>query len=677
VGSGGIFIWLSGASRRILEACPTERPKYFGIGAVVFITGAMAAVSAAFALVNALKVLLIGAIIFAFFWGLAIMMIDRLFVATMRRPSSRLYALGQALPRILMAFVIGLVISTPFVLQLFKPEITNEVRQMQATQIDQYYRSLPSNKVNLEVQADQAEVNKLENQAAVGGAGIDINSDPELESLSSQLSQAQSKETYWAGQLNCQLYGSGKSGGVNCVPGYGPLGHDDQVNYSNAVQLVATLQKEVTQRTQHLENENANALQAQAKSAKAQLKSAEQALAFAQADLNQQKVQVTGGIKNNDGILEQLKALDAVTAGNPTLQWARILLFLIFLFIDIMPVFVKTMMNLSKEPSPYDRILAEEERMRIQAAEDSLATLLMTHRQTMRAEAASVRHWNETLRAEPDGSRERLRATVQRLDEARRERYERDRMRDLADGESFIGLGLRPEPPSGNGYGPWPPRGSTSSKGRPSAGRNGHQQAGPGAGQAARGTEEASATGASFGSPNGGQAGQASGGPGPGPWTGQHSGVQPPPPQGGEGGLWQSPEPTGENPLRARLRSFHWPRVPWRSFFGGRNREQPEPGEQEEAAQSADSSRYQPGQGWETADTQPQRPFPWANFGRPGDDETPGDGTGPAPTDPGPESGPVGVWGQESIVEEPRPRYGTETRQDRFDDGGEPIEAGN
>lgn len=77
----------------------------------------MAGISITFALVNVLKVSLRHAIIFAVLWGLAIMMIDRLFVASMHRQRNPFIYIIQALPRLLMSSVLGPVISTPFALQ--------------------------------------------------------------------------------------------------------------------------------------------------------------------------------------------------------------------------------------------------------------------------------------------------------------------------------------------------------------------------------------------------------------------------------------------------------------------------------------------------------------------------------------------------------------------------------
>ena len=75
---GDFLIWLSGASRQVLAQCPTERPKFVGLGAAILVTAGMAAVSLSFALFTALKAPLWVAVIFALLWGLAIMSLDRL-----------------------------------------------------------------------------------------------------------------------------------------------------------------------------------------------------------------------------------------------------------------------------------------------------------------------------------------------------------------------------------------------------------------------------------------------------------------------------------------------------------------------------------------------------------------------------------------------------------------------
>ncbi|MGH3202107.1 MAG: DUF4407 domain-containing protein, partial [Streptosporangiaceae bacterium] len=439
---GDIFYWLAGANRRLLAKCPTERPKYFGLGAVIVVTGAMAGVSLAFALVNALSISTQYAIIFGVFWGVAIIMIDRLFVASMHRQRNPLFYIFQALPRLAMSLVLGLVISTPFVLQIFKPEINSEIQQMQAAQRETYFRNLRTNPVNLAVKQDQTEVTNLSALAASGGSGINLSKDPQLVSLNSQLANAQSQLARYQNDLSCQLYGIG-SKGQKCKPGYGPLGQDDQAQITYYSAQVSTLSGEITKRTDTLDAQSAAQQKSQEKTYKSQLNAAEQALQTAQQQLTLQTANVTSGIKQNHGILAQLQALGNVTAGNSTLQWARLLLFLLFLFIDIMPVFMKLLINLMPA-STYDAILAEEEGLEARDAEDDRAQRQHERRAARHAEAAGVRARNEAYFAALPGMTDEIIAARLRVEKHWLKRREEAMMRDVSAGAGIVGIGVPP-----------------------------------------------------------------------------------------------------------------------------------------------------------------------------------------------------------------------------------------
>ena len=71
----------------------------------------------------------------ALLWGLAIMSLDRLFVASMHRYRNRLIYLFMASPRFLMAILLGFVISTPFVLVIFRPEISHQIKILHAARV--------------------------------------------------------------------------------------------------------------------------------------------------------------------------------------------------------------------------------------------------------------------------------------------------------------------------------------------------------------------------------------------------------------------------------------------------------------------------------------------------------------------------------------------------------------
>lgn len=453
-GVGAIFYWLAGANRRLLAKCPTERPKYFGLGAVIVVTGAMAGVSLAFALVSALDVSTRYAITFGVAWGLAIIMVDRLFVASMHRQPNPLYYIIQALPRLAMSVVLGFVISTPFVLQIFKPEITSEVQQMQAAAREAYFKGLPKNPVYLAVQQDQTQVNNLSGLATSGGPGIDLSKDPQLISLNKQLSNAQNQLARYQNDLSCQLYGIG-SKGQKCKPGYGPIGQDDQAQITYYSAQVKTLSGEITNRTNKLNSESAQQQTSREKTYKTELATAERVLKTAQDQLTLQTASVTSGIKQNHGILAQLQALGKVTAGNGTLQWARLLLFLLFLFVDIMPVFMKLLMNLMPAGT-YDAILAEEEGLEARDAEDDRAQRQHERRAARHAEAAGVRARNEAYFAALPGMTEEIIAARLRVEKHWLKRREEAMMRDVSSGSGIVGIGAPPSVIPGPGGWPKP-----------------------------------------------------------------------------------------------------------------------------------------------------------------------------------------------------------------------------
>lgn len=519
---GDILIWLSGANRKILAECPTERPKYFGIGAAILVTGAMAAVSLSFALVNALKITLGDAIVFAALWGLAILMLDRLFVVSMHRQRGRfsfLIYLVQAVPRLLMSVVLGFVISTPFVLQIFKPEITDQIQKQQAAAREAYFKDLPKNPVYLAVQTDKTKLDQLTTQASTGGSPVNPARNPEIISLQAQLSTGETNETYWMEQLNCQLYGTSTTGG-KCVQGYGPLGHDDQVEYSYWENQVTIIRGDIHTQTQKLEQANQNAQNANKTEAQGELANARQELAAAQSLLTLQTDDVTAGIKQDKGILTQLQALSAVTAGNSTLQWARLLLFLLFVMIDIMPVFIKLLTNLVPAGN-YDKMLAEEESSHLRVAENHRALREASQRMAAQAEVTGVRYRNVAMAADLTGMHDAIIASRLKVEKEWLRRREAEQMRNAMGGEGITGIGAPHAdgwqggwqggwPTGGRGTGSWPGRQDRASlrgkKGAPmpatgpSAGRWSADQAIPGdPGQPRAGQGQDSSAGSRWG----------------------------------------------------------------------------------------------------------------------------------------------------------------------------------
>ncbi|MEM9260297.1 MAG: DUF4407 domain-containing protein, partial [Bacteroidota bacterium] len=118
------FLWYcAGMNREVLEGCPqSEHIKAAGIGATVLFTGILAALSGGYALYTAFGS--VGtAIPFGLFWGLVIFNLDRFMVSTIKKDQSFGRQLVQAVPRLLLAVLLALVISKPLEIRIFDSEI--------------------------------------------------------------------------------------------------------------------------------------------------------------------------------------------------------------------------------------------------------------------------------------------------------------------------------------------------------------------------------------------------------------------------------------------------------------------------------------------------------------------------------------------------------------------------
>lgn len=139
-----ILWWCAGADQYFLLRSPKQdRVKYAGIGGIVLATGVLAFASGGIAFRTAFGpkgvdspdgtsvMFNVLTFIFAFLWGLMIFNLDRFIVSSTGKGDGTdnvtLKELGQALPRLFIAFVLGMVMSAPLEIQILKTEIDLEL----------------------------------------------------------------------------------------------------------------------------------------------------------------------------------------------------------------------------------------------------------------------------------------------------------------------------------------------------------------------------------------------------------------------------------------------------------------------------------------------------------------------------------------------------------------------
>jgi uncharacterized membrane protein len=145
-----LFFWLSGASTEGLEQCPTwEQRKYVAFGATVLVPAAFAFIACAYALstISAdMRIIIPVALV----WSLIILTIDRALLATYRSFQPFHRKIGQFLLRFVVAMLMGLTISHPLTLLLFKDTIASVIEGEREAEIEEVRAVAITNKKNVE-----------------------------------------------------------------------------------------------------------------------------------------------------------------------------------------------------------------------------------------------------------------------------------------------------------------------------------------------------------------------------------------------------------------------------------------------------------------------------------------------------------------------------------------------
>src|ERR1700749_582556 len=148
----------SGADLEVLERpeCRIEHNRYVGIGATIFLTAVLASFSGGYALFTVFKSTYFS-VLFGLFWGLIVFNLDRYIVSSMRKKRIdpnlpfrtqvrlKLNEFLIALPRLLLAFFIAVVITRPLELRLFEAEIEAQLARNISSEIVEV-----QNRINLE-----------------------------------------------------------------------------------------------------------------------------------------------------------------------------------------------------------------------------------------------------------------------------------------------------------------------------------------------------------------------------------------------------------------------------------------------------------------------------------------------------------------------------------------------
>ena len=300
------FFWFcSGANFSILKRSPTETNKYVGVGATVFFTGVLAALAGGYALFTVFQSIL-PAIFFGLLWGMMIFNLDRFIVSSMRKSERGWTEWKLAIPRLILAILLALVISKPLELKMFERELNRKIDEKKTGFITQ-------SKVNLS--KGFPEIQELESK---------------IEILKAEVSNFESYRDQVQAEYDSERFGEKTSS----TSGYVGLG----TNAKKKEQQLDAAQE--TLDDLRLRN------RVQVDTLEAQIR---EFVALRQMEFEKQQP----GIERFDGLGARMEALDELTKESAAMAMANIFIMLLFIAIETAPIFVK----LISPRGPYDDYL--------------------------------------------------------------------------------------------------------------------------------------------------------------------------------------------------------------------------------------------------------------------------------------------------------------------------------
>lgn len=300
------FFWMcSGAHIALLKKCASESSKYVGIGATIFFTGVFASLAAAYALFTVFdNAWIAGAL--GLVWGFMIFNLDRYIVSSMRKEGNIRKELLTALPRIILAVIISLVIAKPLEMKIFEKEIEAELVIMEQQTV-----AAQENEIKLRFQQEQYSLN-AEIERLLAEVQLKTQQRDELDRIARE-----------------EADGTGGSKQRNAGPIY-------KLKRADAEKADLELQ-ELMQKNDQLISEKRLALAALDQNLKGNI-----------ANLAHQKI---------DGPASRMEALNRITTTSSAIWWANWFIILLFIAVETAPVFVK----LISPQGPYDHLLRMEE----------------------------------------------------------------------------------------------------------------------------------------------------------------------------------------------------------------------------------------------------------------------------------------------------------------------------
>ena len=365
---------LAGSRVDVLEKLPGSVAKQTAMGAVLLTTAGFATISAAYAL--SITGIATGwtAIAGGLVWGLAILNLDRLLVIGLSGEKRIGRSLMLALPRVVLAIVIGFVISTPLMLKVFESEIETQLNRNILTSQEELRTGLKDSTLSsdlTEAEAELAQMRALINAGPTADPAVN----PEVGLVQAEIDKlevtaAKQKADYDAARTRAlqEEEGSAGTGVAGCAAlcvEKKRLADDAEKLWQGTLDQIAVKEGEKAAVIERLKG----VLLEESKRAVAD---AENDLPIVEKTVETLRSQVDSAQNGsyaleqaNTGIIARLKALNDLSGSDGTAGMAHMAVSILFMLVELLPVLFKVMSNAGTRTA-YDELVEafEEEEKR-------------------------------------------------------------------------------------------------------------------------------------------------------------------------------------------------------------------------------------------------------------------------------------------------------------------------
>ena len=300
----------SGGNIHILRKTPSEWNKFAGIGGIVLFTAIFATLSAGYAMFTVFDDLWVSAG-FGLLWGLMIFNLDRYIVSSIKKTGTWWNQILMAIPRLILATFLGIIISKPLELKIFEKEVNKQLNTI-----------IQRNKTQL-----QAEMNSRILQQSGPF-------ETEKKQISAKIETYQKSYDSAAVELEKEILGK-QSGLTSGKVGFGSNAKRKSELKEQRRQDLENYQKQIAPRLEYLDKEISKV--------------------YTNIETERNKTETFEDKFN--GFAARLQALDELGNNTPIIGIAAAFIMGLFICLEISPVLVK----LISAVGPYDYLLEKTE----------------------------------------------------------------------------------------------------------------------------------------------------------------------------------------------------------------------------------------------------------------------------------------------------------------------------